>query len=105
MKPKMITDPDCEVINMVNSCVGHRRQVAESREVLNRLSREQAQRRKKEWWRNLRQMVLEAGSCIALAGSVYVAMSQELIAGHLAIPIMVICLAYAGICVDRFVRR
>ena len=37
MNPRMITDPDHEVINMVNASTNKRRRVAEQREILRRM--------------------------------------------------------------------
>ena len=105
MNPRMITDPDHEVSNMVNSHADHSRQVAEDRAVLRRMDREQAQQRKKAWWRELREMVCETGACVALAVVAYAAYWQSLMAPQLAVPIIAVSIIFAAIRVDRFFRR
>lgn len=105
MNPRMITDPDLEVTNMVNSSTDYRRQVAEDRAVMRRMDREQAQRRKKVKWQELRMAVYETGACVAMAVGVYAAYWQGLVAAQLAVPIVVASLIFAGIRVDRFFRR
>lgn len=105
MNPRMITDPDHEVIDMVNASTNKRRRVAEQREILRRMNSAMEQNQKKEQRRELLQMLTETGTCIGLAAVVCAAYWQNLIAAQLAAPIIAVSVIFAAIRVDRFFRR
>ena len=105
MNPRMITDPDHEVINMVNASANKRRRVAEQREILRRMNSAMEQNQKKEQRRELWQMLTETGTCIGLAAVVCAAYWQGLMAAQLAAPIIGVSIIFAAIRIDRFFRR
>ena len=105
MNPRMITDPDHEVIDMVNASTNKHRRVAEQREILRRMNSAMEQDQKKAQRRELREMVCETGACVALAVVAYAAYWQSLMAAQLAVPIIAVSIIFAAIRVGRFFRR
>ena len=105
MNPRMITDPDHEVIDMVNASTNKHRRMAEQREILRRMNSAMEQDQKKARRRELWQMLTETGTCIGLAAVVCAAYWQNLIAAQLAAPIIAVSVIFAAIRVDRFFRR
>lgn len=100
-----IADPDMEAIRMVNARVAKRRRVAKNRALLKQTSNELKQRRKAAWWQGFRSMAFEAGALTAAGGAVLFAMDWGLVAPIVGNPAVLVCMVWAAIRVDRFVRR
>lgn len=105
MKCKQMVDPDLEVIGMVNDGVAGRQRVREGRALLARMSKEQAQARKDAWWREFRSMVIEAGTFAVGGIAVLFAMGRGLVDPVAGVPVVLLCMIWTAIRVDRFVRR
>ena len=105
MKNKQIVDPDMEVIGMVNDGVSGRQRVKETRQILNRMHEEQAQARKAARWRAIRSMLIDVGVITLCGGGVLASMAQGLVDPQVGVPIFVLCLIWAAVRIDRFVRR
>lgn len=99
-----ITNPDDQVIAMVNAATENRRRVAEQREVLRRMDREQRERMEEACRRDFRRILMEAGSCGGLGCLVLVAMAKDMISAGFAMPLAVACFVWAAIRADRYFR-
>ena len=105
MKHKQIADPDMEVIGLVNDGVAGRRRVAETRKILKEMHQEQAKARKADWWREFRSMVIEAGTFAVGGIAVLFAMGRGLVDPVAGVPVVLLCMIWTAIRVDRFARR
>lgn len=105
MSRKQITDPDLEVIGMANASAARRRRVAANRATLKQIASENKQLRKAAWWRDFRSMMFEAGAS-AVTGVIFVlAMGNGLVDPIVGVPMLLACMVWTAIRVDRFVRR
>lgn len=100
-----ITNPDDQVIAMVNTATDNRRRVAANRRILAQMNKDQREKAAAEKRQECRQMPLEAGSCGGLGGLILAAMAQDMISTGLALPLALACFVWAGIRADRYFRR
>lgn len=105
MTHKQIIDPDAEVIGMVNDGVTARERVAENRALLHQMAKEQDQLRKANLWREIRSMAIEAGAFAIGGVATLIAMGHDLVSPIVGIPVFLVCLIWAAVRVDRFIRR
>lgn len=104
-REEMVLDPDMEVIKMVNGAADTRQREKQNRELLRKIANEQKQSRKAKWWREFRSMAFETGTFAVASIAVLFAMGQSLVDPRVGVPVYFLCLAFAGIRVDRFMRR
>ena len=104
MEGLQITNPDDQVISLVNDNVAGRRRREEQRQILKQLAYAREMRAKTERRRAFIQMLKEAGACGGLAAAVLWCMVQRMIAPGIALPLTIMCTVWTCIRIDRYFR-